>query len=90
MRHSRPRATFSLVLLLSALIFNAAARSEEPGRAAAPLANPVAEQPLELLPAIVDRSLDQDPFGGGLWRRLSGQRSDPCRALRILRVPSWC
>ena len=56
MRHSRPRATFSLVLLLSALIFNAAARSEEPG-AAAPLANPVAAQPLEQLPAIVDRSL---------------------------------
>jgi hypothetical protein len=56
-RHSRPRATFSLVLLLSALIFNAAARSEEPGRAAAPLANPVAAQPLEQLPAIVDRSL---------------------------------
>jgi len=44
-------------LLLSALIFNAAARSEEPGRAAAPLANPVAAQPLEQLPAIVDRSL---------------------------------
>ena len=56
MRHSRPRATFSL-LLLSALIFSAAARTEEQGRAAAPLANPVAAQPLEQLPAIVDRSL---------------------------------
>jgi len=55
-RHSRPRATFSL-LLLSALIFSAAARTEEGGRAAAPLANPVAAQPLEQLPAIVDRSL---------------------------------
>ena len=55
-RHSRPRATFSL-LLLSALIFSAAARTEEQGRAAAPLANPVAAQPLEQLPAIVDRSL---------------------------------
>ena len=56
MRHSRSRATFSL-LLLSALIFSAAARTEEQGRAAAPLANPVAAQPLEQLPAIVDRSL---------------------------------
>ena len=56
MRHSRPRATFSL-LLLSALIFSAAARTEEQGQAAAPLANPVAAQPLEQLPAIVDRSL---------------------------------
>ncbi|MBX9647590.1 MAG: hypothetical protein K2X57_11100 [Xanthobacteraceae bacterium] len=55
MRHSRPRATFSL-LLLSALIFSAGARTEE-GQAAAPLANPVAAQPLEQLPAIVDRSL---------------------------------
>jgi len=56
-RHSRPRATFSLLVLLSALIFSAAARTEEQGRAAAPLANPVAAQPLEQLPAIVDRSL---------------------------------
>jgi len=55
-RHSRPRATFSL-LLLSALIFSAAARTEEQGQAAAPLANPVAAQSLEQLPAIVDRSL---------------------------------
>jgi hypothetical protein len=55
-RHSRPRTTFSL-LLLSALIFSAAARTEEQGRAAAPLSNPVAAQPLEQLPAIVDRSL---------------------------------
>jgi hypothetical protein len=55
-RHSRPRATFSL-LLLSALIFSAAARTEEQGQAAAPLTNPVAAQPLEQLPAIVDRSL---------------------------------
>ena len=57
MRHSRPRTTFSLLVLLSALIFSAAARTEEQGRAAAPLANPVAAQPLEQLPAIVDRSL---------------------------------
>ena len=56
MRHSRPRATFSL-LLLSALIFSAAARTEDHGQAAAPLTNPVAVQPLEQLPAIVDRSL---------------------------------
>ena len=57
MRHSRPRATFCLLVLLSALIFSAAARTEEQGRAAAPLANPVAAQPLEQLSAIVDRSL---------------------------------
>ena len=57
MRHSRPRATFSLLLLLSALIFSAAARTEEQERAAVPLANPVAAQPLAQLPAIVDRSL---------------------------------
>ena len=56
MRHSRPRTTFSL-LLLSALIFSAAARTEEQGRAAAPLANPVAAQPLDQLSAILDRSL---------------------------------
>ena len=57
MRHSRPRAAFILVLSLSALVFSAAARTEEQGQAAAPLANPVAAQPLEQLPAIVDRSL---------------------------------
>lgn len=57
MRHLRPRAKFGLLLLLSALIFSAAAQTEEQGRAAAPLANPVAAQPLEQLPAIVDRSL---------------------------------
>ena len=57
MRHSRPRATFSLLLLLSALMFGAAARAEEQGRAAAPLANPVAAQPLDQLSTILDRSL---------------------------------
>jgi hypothetical protein len=56
-QHSRLPATSSLVLLLSALIFSAAARTEELGRAAAPLANPIAAQPLDQLPAIVDRSL---------------------------------
>jgi general secretion pathway protein N len=56
-RHSRPRATFSLLMLLSPLIFSGAARTEEQGQPAAPLANPVAAQPLEQLPAIVDRSL---------------------------------
>jgi hypothetical protein len=55
-RHSRPRTTFSL-LLLSALIFSAAARTQEQGRAAAPLANPVAAQPLDQLSTILDRSL---------------------------------
>jgi hypothetical protein len=56
-RHSRPRTTFSSLLLLSALIFNAAARTEEQGRAATPLANPVAAQPLDQLSTILDRSL---------------------------------
>jgi hypothetical protein len=56
MRHSRPRATFSL-LVLSALIFSAAARTEEQGQAVAPLANPVAAQPLDQLSTILDRSL---------------------------------
>lgn len=57
MRHSRLRTIFSLLVFLSTLIFSAAARAEEQGSAAAPLANPVAAQPLEQLPAIVDRSL---------------------------------
>jgi len=56
MRHSRLRATFSL-LLLSALIFSAAARTEEQGQAVAPLANPVAAQPLDQLSTILNRSL---------------------------------
>jgi len=56
-RHSRPRAIFGLLVFMSAWIFGAAARTEEQGRAAEPLANPVAAQPLEQLPAIVDRSL---------------------------------
>jgi hypothetical protein len=55
-RHSRPWATFSL-LLLSVLIFSAAARTEEQGRTLAPLTNPVAATPLEQLSAIIDRSL---------------------------------
>jgi len=44
-------------VLLSALIFSAAAKTEEQGRAAAPLANPVAAQPLDQLSTILDRSL---------------------------------
>jgi hypothetical protein len=56
MRHSRLRAKFSL-LLLSALIFSAAARTEEQGQAVAPLANPVAAQPLDQLSTMLDRSL---------------------------------
>ena len=54
MRHSPRRASVCLLLLLS---FSAAARAEEQGRAAAPVTNPVAAQPLERLRAIVDRSL---------------------------------
>lgn len=57
MRHLRPRAAFILLLSLSTLVFSATARTEDQGRAAAPLANPIAAQPLEQLPAIVDRSL---------------------------------
>jgi hypothetical protein len=57
MRCSRPRAAFKLLLLLSALVFSAAARAEEPGRAAAALANPVAAQSLDQLSMILDRPL---------------------------------
>jgi hypothetical protein len=56
-RYSRPWTAFIFLLPLSALVFIAAARTEEQGLAAKPLANPVAAQPLERLPAIVDRSL---------------------------------
>lgn len=54
MRHSPSRSALSLCVLLS---FSVAASAEEQGRPAAPLANPVAAQPLEQLRAIVDRSL---------------------------------
>ena len=56
MRYSRPRAAFKLLLLLSALVFSAA-RAEEPGRAAAALANPVAAQSLDQLSMTLDRPL---------------------------------
>jgi hypothetical protein len=56
-RHSRPWTAFILILPLSALVFGTAAKAEEQGGVAGPLANPVAAQPLEQLPAIVDRSL---------------------------------
>jgi hypothetical protein len=56
-RHSRPRTTFSLLLLLPGLMFSAEAAAEEQGRAAAPLANPVAAQPLEQLSTMLDRPL---------------------------------
>jgi hypothetical protein len=51
-----PRATFGF-LISSALIFSAPARTEEQGQTPAPIANPLAAQPLDQLPAIVDRSL---------------------------------
>ena len=54
MRHSLSRSALSLFVLLS---FGVAVSAEEQGRPAAPLANPVAAQPLEQLRAIVDRSL---------------------------------
>jgi len=54
-RHST-RATFGLIIF-SALIFCAPARTEEQLQARAPLANPLAAQPLDQLPAIVDRPL---------------------------------
>jgi general secretion pathway protein N len=44
-------------MLLSALIASTAARTEDQGRAAVPLANPIAAEPLDQLSAIVDRSL---------------------------------
>jgi hypothetical protein len=56
MSYLRPRAAFAL-LLLSALVFSDAARAEEPERAAAALANPVAAQSLDQLSMILDRPL---------------------------------
>lgn len=76
MRHSRPRATISLLLLLSVLIFGAPARTEEQGRAAEPLANPVAAQPLDQLLAIVDRSL------------FSPSRRPPAAAQSVVQAPA--
>lgn len=76
MRHSRPRATISLLLLLSVLIFGAPARTEEQGRAAEPLANPVAAQPLDQLSAIVDRSL------------FSPSRRPPAAAQPVVQAPA--
>ena len=57
MRHSRSRATSSLLLLLSGLMFGAGAGAEEQGPATVPLANPVAAQPLDQLSVMLDRSL---------------------------------
>ena len=57
MRYARPRAAVKLPLLLSALVFSAAVRAEEPGRAPAALANPVAAQSLDQLSTILDRPL---------------------------------
>jgi hypothetical protein len=53
----RPRTTFVLLLLLSGLMLSADAGAEEQGQAAAPLANPVAAQPLEQLSTMLDRPL---------------------------------
>jgi len=55
-RHSGPREIVS-ILLLSVLISSTAGRTEDQGRAVAPLANPLAAVPLDQLSAIVDRSL---------------------------------
>jgi len=57
MRYLRPRAAFALLVMLSALVFNAVARGEEPERSAAALANPVAAQSLDQLSVILDRPL---------------------------------
>lgn len=57
MRYSRPQTTFWHLLLLSGMMFSADAAAEEHGRAAIPLANPVAAQSLEQLSVMLDRSL---------------------------------
>ena len=77
MRHSRPRAAFFLFLPLWGLVFTAAARTEEQGRAAAALANPVAAQPLEQLPAIVDRPLFSP-----------SRRPPPAAPLPVMKAPA--
>ena len=55
MRRSRPQAIISIQLLSASN--SSTARTEDQGRATAPLANPLAAEPLDQLSAIVDRSL---------------------------------
>jgi general secretion pathway protein N len=57
MRSSRPRAASKLLLLALALVFSAAAKTQEPGRAAAAIANPVETQSLDQLSTTLDRPL---------------------------------
>lgn len=57
MRNSRLRAVAGLLLALSGLTMSVGGKAEAQGQAAAPLANPVAAQPLDQLSATLDRSL---------------------------------
>jgi general secretion pathway protein N len=57
MRNSRLRAIAGLLLPLLGLTMTSDTRAEEQVRAVAPLANPVATQPLDQLSATLDRAL---------------------------------
>lgn len=57
MSNSQWRPIGGVLLILSGVMMNADARAQEQGRATAPLANPVAAQPLDQLSATLDRSL---------------------------------
>lgn len=57
MKHSRLRAVAGLLLSVSGVAMNADARAQEQGRPTAPLANPIAAQPLDQFSATLDRSL---------------------------------
>jgi len=57
MRNSRLRAVAGLLLALSGLTMSVGGTAEAQGQAAAPLANPIAAQPLDQLSATLDRSL---------------------------------
>jgi hypothetical protein len=57
MRSLQRRVIAGLLLTLASVTVNADARAQEQGRAVAPLANPVAGQPLGQLSATLDRPL---------------------------------
>ena len=57
MRNARWRVIAGVFMTLSGVTVNAGTRAQEQGRAVAPLANPLAGQPLDQLSATLDRPL---------------------------------
>jgi hypothetical protein len=57
MRNWQLQAMLGLLLVLAGVTMSAGANAQEQGRPVAPLANPVAAQPLDQLSATLDRSL---------------------------------